>query len=103
MKESAGIRVFVGSLGVSERYKSESATGFGSGENCPVAQLAEQLEGMLGKPVIDETGITYNLSWNLTYKNSASLLASLKESGVQVKPETRAIKILRVLKRAFAG
>jgi uncharacterized protein (TIGR03435 family) len=69
-----------------------------------VGYLAEVLEGLLGKPVLDETGLEgkweVELEWDEGESQEASLLAAVRETlGLELKPAVREVEVTVVRRR----
>jgi uncharacterized protein (TIGR03435 family) len=65
----------------------------------PFSILVRTVEGLLGAPVIDESGLTKNYTYDLKWKNGDkdSLMDALEEQmGVQLLPAQRKIEVIVV-------
>jgi uncharacterized protein (TIGR03435 family) len=67
-------------------------------DHCSLLELAEGLENAMGKPVLNETGITnvysFHLKWDqrdFKRPNPEGMTLALKEIGLELMPETRPI------------
>jgi uncharacterized protein (TIGR03435 family) len=87
---------------------SRSGPGTLQGVNQPIGSLAWSLEGQLGKPVLDETGLTNHYDFELKWTDSAQentkpdpLAQALREQlGLELKPARRPVEVLIVEKAA---
>ena len=82
-----------------ESYTFNEITGI----NRSLDSLAEGVENAMGKPVLNETGITnlysFHLRWDqkdFKHPNSDGMTAALKEIGLQLAPEKRPLDIIVV-------
>jgi uncharacterized protein (TIGR03435 family) len=82
--------------GGSHESTAQNAAG---GVNLSAKDLANQLESILEKPVVDESGLSARLQWSFTYKDRTSVVDTLKRSGIELSLEKRKIKIVRASRR----
>jgi len=91
------------SLRASQAPKAQAWFGRGRihAEKQRLTQLAQTLENFLGRPVVDETGLTGEYDWDLPYNNvdeSLLLNAMRDQLGLDVAPVKRMIEMLVVEK-----
>src|SRR5262249_23090091 len=89
------------SLRASQAPKAQAWFGRGRihAEKQRLTQLAQTLENFLGRPVVDETGLTGEYDWDLPYNNvdeSLLLNAMRDQLGLDVAPVKRMIEMLVV-------
>jgi uncharacterized protein (TIGR03435 family) len=65
--------------------------------NGGMVELAQATESVVGKPVLDETGVGGRYDLTLNYRNPDGLLAAIRELGLSVEPARRPIEFLVVL------
>jgi uncharacterized protein (TIGR03435 family) len=66
------------------------------GQGVPISDLARQLSQKLGRPVLDQTGLSGNYDFNLQWA-SASLLAAVPEQlGLELNEQTAPVEMLIV-------
>lgn len=83
---------------------SRSGPGGMSGINQSISSLAWYLEGKLGKPVLDETGLTNHYDLELKWKEEAderppaeTIVRAVKEQlGLELTTATRAVEVVVV-------
>jgi uncharacterized protein (TIGR03435 family) len=87
---------------------SQSGPGRLQAVNQSIGSLAWSLEGQLGKPVLDETGLTNNYDYELKWTEAGDehpkpdvLVQAVRDQlGLELKPATRPIEMLVVDKAA---
>jgi len=69
-------------------------------KRCDMPALANQLESVVGKPVVDETGITGKFDFSLAYDPSDpnGAIEAMRKLGFKVEPARRPIEFLVVTK-----
>ncbi len=79
-------------------YKKRSLTS-SNATCCHLRSLAQTLENLLSRPVLDETGLEGDFDWDLEFEsgNSESLLAAVqKQLGLKIVPTKRTIEVVVV-------
>jgi len=68
-------------------------------QGSPLEPLRDYLENELGKPVMDETGLTgkYDVAFPVESENlKPSLTAALSQRGLELQEDTRDVQVLRL-------